>query len=93
MGENTSKKDSVRITRDEKGRVIAVDGLEAFPEGVGSMLLVPFVDSIRNAVQDFDKSTEKYSKRMEKLTIAMLVLAVTQVIVAIASIAIVIYFH
>ena len=72
---------TVNIVRDEKSRVIRIEGLEGIPM---EATLIPFIDGIRLAVQNFGKDTEKYSKRMERLTISMVILAVVQIIAAFA---------
>lgn len=76
-------KGTVNFVRDEKGRVIRIEGLGGIPM---EATLIPFIDGIRLAVQEFDKDTEKYSKRMERLTISMFILALVQFIAAVASI-------
>ena len=72
-----------KVIRDEKGRIIRLEG---FPQ---EAILIPFIDTVRNSVEQFDENTVKYSKRMEKLTIVVLILAIAQFSLAIVTIALI----
>jgi hypothetical protein len=83
----------INIIRDAEGKIVRIENPDGFLTSGDSVMIAAFIDGIRNAVKEFDKSTEKYSRRMEKLTIAMLTLAIVQIAVAAVTVYITLIAH